>query len=276
MSSAYRLAMALVFFGATLRAAKIPSLRVCSDPNNMPFSNRKGDGFENKIARLIAKDMGMPVSYFWLPQREKFFRQTLKSGACDVVMGVPAGFNQAATTRPFYRSSYVFVSRQEDNLQITSFDDPRLRTLRIGVHILGDGGDSLPPVHALTTRGIVRNLVGYSIFGNLAEANPSADLIAAVTKKAVDIAVVWGPLGGYFAQHGKVPLHITPVEKDAANPDLPLSFDICLGVREGDAKLKDRLNTELIRRRAEIEHILTSYGLPRQGTFGATMDVAGR
>ena len=191
-------------------------------------------------------------------------------------MGVTAAFNDVDVTRAYYRSSYAFVSRHEDDLRISSFDDPRLRTLRIGVHILGDGDDSLPPVHALTMRGIVRNLVGYSIFGNLAEANPSADLIAAVIQKDVDVAVVWGPLAGHFAQHAMIPLDLTPIEKDAAHPDLPLTFDICLGVRKGDVALRDRLNAELTRRHAEIERILVSYGLPRPGAIATTRVIAGR
>jgi quinoprotein dehydrogenase-associated probable ABC transporter substrate-binding protein len=263
MSLASNLLGCLVLSGCTLSGAAASTLRVCSDPNNLPYSNREQQGFENRIADLIAKDFNMKVSYFWFPQREKFFKNTLNSGVCDVVIGVPNGFDEADTTRPYYRSTYVFVSRRDSNLHISSFDDPRLRTLRIGVHVLGEQDDSLPPVHALTSRGIVRNLVGYSIFGNLAEANPSADLIAAVSKKEVDMAVAWGPLAGYFTQHSAVPLEITPIDGDPAHPALPLTFDIGMGVREGDVALKQRLDAELIRRHSEIEEILRSYGIPQ-------------
>ncbi len=138
-----------------------------------------------------------------------------------------------------------------------------MKNLRIGVHVLGEQDDSLPPVHALTSRGIVRNLVGYSIFGHLAEANPAADLIAAVSKKDVDVAIAWGPLAGYFTQHAAVPLDITPIDGDPLHPGLPLTFDIGIGVREGNAGLKQRLDTELVRRRAEIEEILHAYGIPQ-------------
>ena len=241
----------------------VPVLRVCSDPNNLPYSNRDQQGFENRIAELIAKDMGLQVSYFWLSQRDGFFKKTLNAGVCDVVMGVPTGFDEADTTRPYYRSTYVFVSRSDQNLHIHSFDDPRLKTLRIGVHVLGEQDDSLPPVHALVSRGIVRNLVGYSIFGNLAEANPSADLIAAVTNNDVDIAVAWGPLAGYFTRNSRVPLDITPLDGDAEHPDLPLTFNISLGVREGDRDLKRRLDAELVKRQPEIAAILRSYGIPQ-------------
>jgi quinoprotein dehydrogenase-associated probable ABC transporter substrate-binding protein len=263
MSLVSKLSVALVLCGCTLSCAAAPMLRVCADPNDLPYSNRKQQGFENRIAELVAKDLNMKVSYFWFPQRENFFRKTLNSGVCDVVMGVPIGIHEADTTRPYYRSSYVFVSRRDRHLQIDSFDDPRLKTLRIGVHVLGEKDDSLPPVHALTSRGIVRNLVGYSIFGNLTEANPSADLIAAVEKNDVDVAIVWGPLAGYFAQHDAVPLDVTPIDGDPAHPQLPLTFNIGMGVRDGDAKLKQQLDAELVRRHIEIDQILRSYGIPQ-------------
>src|SRR6185437_9058364 len=113
------------------------TLRVCADPNNLPFSNRAQQGFENHLAALVAKDLGMQLSYFWYPQRQNFFKKTLNAGQCDVVMGVPLGIADASTTAPYYRSSYVFISRRDRNLTIKSMGDPRLRTLRIGVHITG-------------------------------------------------------------------------------------------------------------------------------------------
>jgi quinoprotein dehydrogenase-associated probable ABC transporter substrate-binding protein len=275
MSSASNLLAMVLACGCSLSCLGAPVLRVCSDPNNMPYSNRQQQGFENRIVALIANDMGMEVSYFWFPQREKFFQKTLNSGVCDVVMGVPNGFDEADVTRPYYRSTYVFVSRRNRNLRIHSFDDPRLKTLRIGVHVLGEQDDSQPPVHALTSRGIVRNLVGYSIFGNLAEVNPSANLIAAVTKNDVDVAVAWGPLAGYFAKNASVPLDITPIDGDPVHPELPLMFDIGVGVREGDAALKQRLDAELVKRQPQITEILNSYGIP-QFTMAASSAVAER
>jgi quinoprotein dehydrogenase-associated probable ABC transporter substrate-binding protein len=239
------------------------NLRVCADPNNLPYSNDRKQGFENQLAALIGKDLNMQVTYFWFPQRSAFFRKTLNSGLCDVVMGVPSGFDEAETTQPYYRSSYVFIARRDRHLHITSFDDPRLRTLKIGVHILGEEDDSLPPVHAFTSRGIVRNLVGFSIFGNLNEKNPAADLINAVADGKVDVAVAWGPLAGYSMQHSRVPLEITPIESDPKLPALPFHYDIAIGVRHGDEALKQSLDAELTRRRAAIHRILSSYGIPQ-------------
>jgi len=181
-------------------------------------------------------------------------------------MGVPAGFDEAATTKPYYRSSYVFITRKSRRLDITSLDDPRLRTLKIGVHILGDSNDNLPPVNALISRGIVKNLVGYSIFGNLNEKDPPSDVIRAVEDGQVDVAVVWGPLGGYFSQESKLPLVITPVAEDRLHPDLPFHFDIAIGVRNGDQRLKNLMDRELERCKPQIEEILRSYGVPRVST----------
>lgn len=274
MSSAIRmLGLVVICSSARLMFAAAP-LRVCADPNDLPYSNQQQQGFENKLAEMIAHDFETSVSYTWYPQRGKFFRRTLNSGLCDVVMSVPVGFDEAAVTHPYYRSTYVFVSRHDRNLHIVSFDDPQLRNLRIGVHVLAEGDDSLPPVHALVTRGIVRNLTGYSIFGNLTETNPAADLLEAVCRKDVDVAVAWGPLAGYFARQSNIALDITPIEGDRTNPGLPMSFDIGVGVRSGDKDLKSRLDIELKRREPEIRALLRSYGIP-QLAFAKVAQAAG-
>ncbi|HEY3704402.1 MAG TPA: substrate-binding domain-containing protein [Terracidiphilus sp.] len=270
MSSVSRFLAILMIAGACAQQAPAQAatpalphtLRVCADPNNLPYSNEQKQGFENQIADLIAKDFNMNVEYLWFRQGEKFFKRTLNSCLCDIVMGVPTGFDEAATTKPYYRSTYVFITRRSDHLDITSLDDPRLRTVRIGVHILGDANDSTPPVHALIRRGIVKNLVGYSIFGNLNEKNPPADVIHALEDGKVDVAIVWGPLGGYFSRNASVPLSITPIEADSKHPDIPFQFDIGIGVRERDAGWRDLLDHELDRRQADIDRILKNYGIP--------------
>lgn len=263
MFSVSKILACLLLSSGALICAATPPLRVCADPNNLPYSNQQQQGFENALATMIAKDFGTEVSYSWYPQRGKFFRNTLNSGVCDVVMSVPTGFRATATTQPYYRSTYVFVSRRDRHLKIRSLDDPRLRRVRVGVHILGDGDSSLPPVQSLLNRGIVRNLVGYSIFGNLAEKNPSADLIKAVTRGEVDVAVAWGPLAGYFARNSAVPLDVTPIPGDSANPALPFVFDMSIGVRKGDEALKNRLESELEHRKSEIQDVLRNYGIPQ-------------
>src|ERR1043165_9439358 len=144
--------VALMAIASAALAAEAPALRVCSDPNNLPYSNDRGEGFENKIAELVAQDLGMRLSYFWMPQRRGFVRNTLNDGKCDVIIGFPSNFDRAAATRPYYRSSYMFVTRRDRKLNITSLDDPRLRRLRVGVQMIGADYASSPPAHALANR----------------------------------------------------------------------------------------------------------------------------
>lgn len=264
--------IALLVMGL-LKPAWAATIRVCADPGNLPYSDHQRQGFENQIADLLARDMHLDLQYFWFPQRENFFRKTIQQGLCDVVMGVPVGMKSLETTDSYYRSSYVFVTRRDRNLNISSFDDPRLRSLRIGVHVLSEQGDSLPPVYALTSRGITRNLVGFSIFGNLTEKDPQADLLNAVVDGKIDVAIAWGPLAGYFAQHSAVPLTLTPLQEDPTDRKLPFHFDIAIGVRKGDSVLRDSLNTELQHRHQEIAQILESYGVPQISTSSSSSDL---
>ena len=249
-------------------------LRVCADPNNLPFSNQRGEGFENKIAELIARDMGARVEYTWWAQRRGFFRNTLKAGLCDLVTGVPAGFEMAQTTSPYYRSTYVFVYRKASGLDIRSFDDPVLRRVKIGVQMIGDDFSNTPPAHALTNRHIIENVRGYTLYGDYSRPNPPADIIAAVARGRVDVAVVWGPLAGYFAPRQKTALAVVPVSPQVDVPFLPFVYDIAMGVRRGDNAFRDDIEEVLERRREEIGHILDGYGVPRVGASD-TADGAG-
>ena len=237
-------------------------LRVTADPNNLPFSNERREGFENKIAELIARELDANLQYSWRAQRRGFFRETLKENRCDLVLGVPAHFDLALTTAPYYRSSYVFVYRKDKALNVRSLDDPILRDLKIGIQMIGNDGRNTPPAHALASRGIIDNVVGYTVYGDYAEDNPPARIIDAVVRGDVDIAIVWGPLGGYFAKKSDVPLEVKPVEP-AADPHLPFTFSIALGVRKNDKPLRDELDAILARKRDEIEAILNEYQVPR-------------
>jgi quinoprotein dehydrogenase-associated probable ABC transporter substrate-binding protein len=244
-------------------------LRVCADPNNMPFSNERGEGFENKLAELIAKDLGARVEYTWRAQRRGFFRSTLKAGLCDLVTGVPSGFEMAQTTSPYYRSTYVFVYRKASGVAVRSFDDPALRTLKIGVQMIGDDFANTPPAHALTNRHIVGNVRGYMVYGDYSKPSPASNIIEAVGRKEVDVAVVWGPLAGYFARR-KPGLEVVPVSPQIDLPFLPFVYDISMGVRRGDNAFRDEIEGALERRRAEIERILDEYGVPRVSPPGTT------
>lgn len=257
---------ALSLMSVTAAGARGRELRVCSDPNNLPFSNDRGEGFENKIAELIAKDMGARVKYTWFAQRRGFVRNTLKAGECDLIVGVPASFDLTAVTVPYYRSSYVFVTRRDRGLDIRSFDDSRLRHLKIGVQLVGDDGMNTPPVHALANRGIRGNLKGYLVMGDYSKPNPPARIIDGVAKGEVDVAIVWGPLAGYFAHRQGVPLEISPVSPQVDLPFLPEVFDISMGVRREDKAFRDQLDSIIDRRRAEIDAILDAYHVPRLGS----------
>jgi len=238
-------------------------LRVCADPNNLPFTNRQQEGFENKLADLVARDLHATVRYTWWPQRRGFIRNTLKAGQCDVVTAIPSSFEMALATRPYYRSTYVFVYRKDRGIDVRSFDDPALKKLRIGVQMIGDDGTNSPPAHALASRGIIDNVTGYSVYGDYSQPNPPARIVEAVAQGEVDVAVVWGPLAGYFAPRQRVPLEIVPVSPQIDMPFLPFVFDISMGVRRGDKKLQAELDQVLERRRPEIDALLDRYGVPR-------------
>ncbi len=238
-------------------------LRVCADPNNLPFSNQRQEGFENRLAELIGSELRATVRYTWHPQRRGFIRSTLGAKACDVVMGIPHGAERVLTTQPYYRSTYVFVYRKDRNLHIQSLDDSALRNLRIGVQLGGDDYANTPPVHALSRRGIIGNLVGFSVYGDYSQENPPARVIDAVIARDVDLAVAWGPLAGYFAKRSPVALEIVPVSPAVDPPGLRFVFDISLAVRPEDVALKDRLERILARRKPAVDSILKEYGVPQ-------------
>jgi len=264
-------AMAVAPLGAALAAAlhllaagppgARTVLRVCADPNNLPYSNERGEGFENKIAERLAHALKADLQYTWWPQRRGFVRNTLARGACDVIIGVPAAADMVAHTRPYYRSSYVFVTPQ-GRPPIRSFDDPALRRLRIGIPLVGDDGQNPPPEAALARRGIVNNVVGYAVYGNYAQPSPPLDLMRALARGDIDVAAAWGPQAGYFAHANHLPLTLTPIAPD---PGLTFTFEITVGVRRGagDEALRQQLDRALQEEGPAITRILASYGVPR-------------
>ena len=210
------------------------------------------------MAELLARDLGLPLVYSWSPLRRGLVRNTLGAGLCDVLIGVPADLERVATTAPYYRSSYVLLMPADLAQPLASFDDPALRGLRIGVQLVGDDAANSPPVHALSRRGIVDNLRGYSIYGDYAKPAPASAIVDAVATGDIDVAVVWGPIAGYFAKAESRPLRMEPVSDVA----LPMAFDMAVGVRRADGELRDRLDQALRRHRGEIVALLASYGVP--------------
>jgi mxaJ protein len=251
-------------FLATSLGAQPAPFRVCADPNNLPFSNAQEQGFENRLAKLIARDLGQPLQFVWSPQRGEFLRKTLDADACDAIMGLPSDLDEAQTTVPYYRSTYVFVTRKDRKLSIHSFDNPALRSARIGVQVIGHESATVPPAQALVDKGLAENIVWYRLFPDFSRSNPPSALIEAVEKGDVDIAVAWGPMAGYFAKHASVPLTVSPVSPQKVD-SIPLAFDISIGVRRGRRALCTRLNTMIERRKTEIDSLLREYGVPERG-----------
>lgn len=252
----------LLLLALALAACGQRTLRVCADPNNLPFSNRAGDGFENRLVDLIARDLGARVEYTWWAQRRGYVRNTLKDRRCDLWPGVATQVDMLATTRPYYRSTYVFVTRADRGLDIASFDDPRLKHLRIGVQLVGDDAQNTPPAHALARRGITGNVRGYMLYGDYTRPNPPAEIVRAVDRGDIDLAVVWGPLAGYFAASAAHPLRLTPVQPWLDGPQWPMVFDVSMGVRRDDQKLRQTLDRELERRGPEVRALLAAYHVP--------------
>ncbi len=241
-------------------AANQPVLRVCADPNNLPFSNQQEQGFENKLAEMFAAQLGAKLQYTWWAERKSFIKNSLEAGRCDLVMGLPTSLTSVATTRPYYQSTYVFVSRHDRNLNVTALSDPRFSKWRIGVHVVGE--NYAPPAAALARRGITANVIGFSLFGPYGEINPARKLIDAVADGRIDIAIVWGPFAGYFAKKEKAALDIVPVSPPMFLA-IPFTYAIAAGVRKNDQPLLTRIDEAIAGNSVEIRRILDQYGVPQ-------------
>jgi mxaJ protein len=252
-------AVVLLGRGMSAEVEQRPALRVCADPDNLPFSNREGRGIENKIAILVAGELGRTVSYFWWPHRRGFIRNTIKANECDVVLGVPEGMDMFLTTKPYYRSAFQFVSRADRDLKIASFDDPRLRQLKIGIATIGYDYTNSPAAIALGARGIT-GLVGFSTFYN--EQNRPGDIVDAVVKGTVDVSIVWGPVAGYYAKQVPLPLALQPLPDIDERTKTPFAFGVVAGVRKSDKDLAAQIQAALDRKRDEISRLLAEYNFP--------------
>ncbi len=235
-------------------SAHTRELRVCADPNNMPFSSRDQTGFENRIAAIVAQDLNARLIFVWQRMGRGFVREYLNKDQCDLLIGIPANYRPVLTTSPYYRSSYVFVSRQEE--AVPELNSPALHGLKIGVQVLDE--QYTPPGEALARRGLQGAIVGFDTIGDGADS-----IVRAVAEQKVDLAIVWGPLAGYFAKEFGLNLRITPVEPEVDPPGLPLTFAISMGVRKGNVALRDELEKILAHREADIRGILDDYGVPQ-------------
>ncbi|GBC84111.1 hypothetical protein HRbin11_00533 [bacterium HR11] len=232
-------------------------LRVCADPADLPFSDQNRQGFENKIAEVVAQAMGARLEYYWWPYQRGLVRRTLEEGKCDVLINVPTEWELVLTTRPYYRTTYVLVSKADSELQVSSgLQDPVLQKVRVGVHL------NTPPHVLLAEHGIVENVTAYPLSYD-PQFHPEdypGKLIEDLLAGKVDVAVVWGPIAGYFAKKKGAPLRIVPVPDE--NPRIPMAFNMSMGVRKGNKALKARLEEILTAKAAEIRAILEDYGVP--------------
>jgi quinoprotein dehydrogenase-associated probable ABC transporter substrate-binding protein len=281
-----RLAFALLLLAACSAFAQQPGpgaadrvLRVCEDPNNLPFSNRAGEGFENKIAELLAAELGWKLEYTWFPQRMGFIRNTLRGREpdsdrfkCDLVMGVPAGFELASTTKPYYRSTYalVYVKRKgldgvklpEDMLKLEA---AKLKTLKLGV--IGQ----TPPVDWLLKHGLFDQAISYQVQSGDPQAYPGEIVEKDLAAGKIDVAFVWGPIAGYFAKKASgAGMTAVPF---APSPEIQFDFRIAMGVRFGEREWKDRIEKLLESNRPRIQAILADYGVPQLDEQGRLMQI---
>jgi mxaJ protein len=251
-------------------AAQAPPnvLRVCQDPNNLPFSNRALEGFENKIAALLAQDLGWQIAYTWYPQRMGFIRNTLRAKEpgsdhykCDLVTGVASGFDMGATTRPYYRSAYAMAYVRGTGLDsVRTLEDlltlppARRATLRLGVFA------GSPVTDWLLEHDLIERMVPYQPQSGDPAEYPGEMVEKDLVRGAIDVAFIWGPIAGYFARHaGNVPIVAIPL---TPHPNTQFEFDIAMATRFGEGAYKQRIDEAIERNRVQIDAILAQYGVP--------------
>jgi mxaJ protein len=248
----------LLVFLVALEAVKSVSgapLRICADPDNPPFSNRAGQGFDNRIGVLLADELHRKAVFIWTRSRRGFMREQFNKGACDVLMGVPAGTKGVATSHAYYRSTYVFVTRKGEHLEIASFSDSRLDHGRIGLQILEE--DLSPPSIPLIRGGHAGQLIGFESFGSR-----SGDIVHAVSAGRIGTAVVWGPVAGYFTAVMHLPLLLTSVTPAVDSSGIPFTFALTVGVHKQELALRDAIDQSLVRLQPQIDKLLAEYHVP--------------
>ncbi|MFT3730712.1 MAG: substrate-binding domain-containing protein [Hyphomicrobium sp.] len=253
----------LVGFAGTLRAAEVPKadlvnrreLRVCADPADLPFSNQKGEGFENKIANIIGDELKIPVVYTWFPKATGFVRMTLNAKRCDLVIGWGQGDDMVLNTNAIYRSTSALIYKKGTGLDgVESLSDPRLQGKVIGMQ-QGSAGATLAAKY-----GLMANVHGYPMIVDRRYENPAADMMNDIRKGDIAAGILWGPIASYWAKQGGEPLVVVPLVKDIGSARI--AFRITMGVRNGDDNWKRTLNDVIRKRRSDIDKVLLDYGVP--------------
>jgi len=238
-------------------------LRVCADPNNLPFSDEKSEGFENKIAEVIGRDLSLPVSYFWFPQIVGFVRNGLLAGRCDLVMGTVAGDELMQTTTPYYHTSYVLVVRDDSKITTSDLDDPAFKPLHIGV-ISGT-----PPSDLLVHHALMGSARPYALTVDTRFESPPHQMLKDIADGSIDAGMIWGPFAGYYITHDKLPLRVIELKSEPGMPRL--DYHIAMGVRYNEADWRRRINEAIRKHQSDIDAILRDYGVPLLDEQGALM-----
>ncbi len=230
-------------------------LRVCADPANLPFSGKDEPGFENKIADIVADELGVAVQYTWFPQATGFIRRTLFAKRCDLVVGYAQGDEFVLNTNHYYTSTYAIVYREGKGLDgLETLSDPRLKDRRFGL-IAGT-----PPATILARLGLIANVRPYQLTVDRRHFSPAEDMMKDIRSGQIDIGILWGPIAGYYAQRGGEKLTVVPLLKEETGPRM--AYRITMGVRQSDAKWKRQLNTIIKKRKKDIDKVLMDYGVP--------------
>jgi quinoprotein dehydrogenase-associated probable ABC transporter substrate-binding protein len=230
-------------------------LRVCADPRNLPFANEKGEGFENKLAELLAAKLQKKIDYMYFPQATGFVRMTLGAHRCDVIMGFPQGDDLVQGTNPYYRTAYALVSKQGSGLEdVTVLEDARLKGKHIGI-VAGT-----PPATNMAVNGLMTNAKPYPLMIDTRVDSSAEAMINDLNKGEIDAAILWGPMAGFYAKQANPPLHVTPLVKEKVGPQLV--YRIGMGVRRADQNWKRLLNKLIQENQPEINRILVDYGVP--------------
>lgn len=229
--------------------------RACGDPRNLPFSNDKGEGFENKLAELFAAKLGKRLSYTYFPQATGFVRKTLGEYHCDIIMGFPQGDDQAQVTVPYYRTTYALVSKRGSGLEdVTSIDDPKLKEKRIGIVA------RTPPSTNMAMNGLLARAKSYPLFVDTRADSSAQAMMEDLTKGDIDCGILWGPMAGYYASKADPPFIVTPLTREKTGP--PMTFRIGMAVRPADQEWKRTLNKLIMENQTEINKLLISYNIP--------------
>jgi quinoprotein dehydrogenase-associated probable ABC transporter substrate-binding protein len=243
------------------------TLRVCADPNNLPFSNDKGEGFENRIAEFLAKKLGKDLAYTFYPGATGFVRNTLNAHLCDVILGMPQGNDLVQTTNPYYRTTYAIVTRAGSELDdVKTLDDPRLKEKPHRIGLVAN----TPPGNVLAMNGLMASVKPYALMVDTRVESSGAAMMHDLEKGEIDVALLWGPIAGYYARHSSVKLNVTPLPETSG---ARAAFRIGFGVRHSDQNWKRELNTLIAQNKIELERILRDYGVPLLDESGHAITV---